>query len=226
MGGTGLGLRGLTGLLLALNLGLFAAGLLARYWPRHDLQIPAMNGDQIQLAAVMTPATGKSKLPVAGPVAAVEEPRCLDWSHIDSDRVMSIDTALREAGIRGEDRGWHPDEKLAWWVYLPPIKDAAEMRAALDDARQRGVQDAEPVRVGVMANAISLGVFPDPDRASRHAETMLGKGFKDVRYGLRPSVDTVRLVLARAPSAAQSEAIRQASRGIMPTVCTVTGASE
>ena len=227
MDSAGFGLRGLTGLLLALNLGVLCVGLLAGYWPRHEPVMPAMNDEQVQLATGMPAAMNGAKAALVGPFPTPlpDGARCMTWRHIDSERVLSIEKTLRDAGIKLADRDWDVGEKLGWWVFLPPFSDASSLRAAVEDAHGRGVADAEPMHEGVMTNALSLGMFPDPDRARLHAEAMLGKGFKQVRYGLRPSVQAIRLVLVRPPSSGLLETIREAARGIMPEACSA-GAQE
>lgn len=227
-------LRALTGLLLALNLGLAGVGLGVAYWPRHEAMLPTMNAEQIRLA-VTTPMPGRSRdatsvtssasaLP-EGPEAAVMPSaagRCLTWHQLDSERALALDQALIEAGLKVGDYAWELSEKLGWWVYAGPYEDSAQMRAWIAEAHRRGVADVEPVRGGPMSNAVSLGVFAELGHARRHADLMRHKGLQDVRYGLRPKVETARLILNKPDTPALTDAIRRASRGLLPQACEVS----
>jgi hypothetical protein len=223
-------LRGLTGLLLALNLGLFAVGMLVQFWPAQGFAPHDMNADQIRLAVTLPQAAVPDEAPASAlPAEPTGVPpsdlprRCLAWSRLDSERVLALDQTLADAGLKPADYVWELDEKLAWWVYLPPHADAAKMRAAIDEVHALGVADADPVRGGSMLHAVSLGVFPSLDKARQHAAQMRAKGVKGVLFGLRPSIESVRLVLAKVPEQALTERLRQATRGLMPEACpTVT----
>lgn len=221
-------LRGLTGLLLALNLGLFAVGLLAQNWPVQASGPRNMNAEQILLAATLPQVAASAEaMPASAadlPAEVAELPapdayHCLAWSKLDTERVLAMEKSLAEAGLKATDYHWETDEKLGWWVYLPPLPDATRMRAAIDALRAQGVMDADPVRAGSMIHAVSLGMFPSLDKARLHHAAMVKKGVKEAVYGPRPGLETIRLVLVNAPGQDLSEALRQAGRGLMPEAC-------
>lgn len=221
-------LRGLTGLLLALNLGLFAVGLLAQNWPVQVSGPRDMNADQILLAATLPQVAASAE---AEPASAADLPaavteltaplanRCLAWNKLDAERLLSLEKVLLDGGLTSNDYHWETDEKLGWWVYLPPQQDATRMRAAINAVHALGVVDADPVRGGSMIHAVSLGMFPSLDKARLHHAAMVKKGVKEVAYGPRPGIESLRLVLVNAPSQGLSEALRQAGRGLMPEAC-------
>lgn len=64
-----------------------------------------------------------------------------------------------------------------YWVYLGPYKnfDAASKMAG--ELKKKRI-DSFVVRKGTLENAISLGVFTDPERAAIHAKGLLKKGYK------------------------------------------------
>ncbi len=203
MGRQGFGLRGLTGLLLALNGGVLLVGLCLAYWPGHEVPTLEFNADKVGLLARpdAPSAAARSSTP-AGPVTTAP---CLLWDKLAADDLETVEATLGSLGLGQGQYDFLLDKPLGWWVYLPPFPDAAALGQAMDAIRARGVTDFAPVRGGSMANALSLGAFPSLAKARLQARLLADKGVAGVRYGPRPGNGPLRLVLVGGTAGAAGE---------------------
>ena len=212
-------MRKLIGFLLALNLGVFLAGMALQRWPS-DAPAPALfNADKIRLLASLAPPAAPQGLATPGSPAdslaesppenlpeklpdstaampAEVKPRCLSWTSLDAAGVKDIETRLRQAGVAITAYDIKLEQKLGWWVFLPPIGDAVEAQARIDRIRQLGISDYATVRGGSMRNALSLGAFATLAQARTHTAAMTRKGVAEVQFGPRPEAGSARLVFA------------------------------
>lgn len=203
----GSGLRRLTGLLLLLNIGLLAGGLVVTYWPSHTGTAPEFNAEKIRLLDIGGAISGQGHRPetpvqTAAAASGARAPACLNWPSLDADALAAVESHLRAAGLASAEPQFRLAKPLGWWVYQPPFRDAEALRQALEAARGKGVSDLAPVRGGRLANALSLGVFPSLEKARAHAAALTAKGLAEVRVGPRPEAGEVRLVFpvnARLP---------------------------
>jgi hypothetical protein len=194
-------------LLLLLNIGLLAGGLVVTYWPSRTGATPEFNAEKIRLLDIGGAIAGqgkRSETPVpATPVASgARAPSCLKWPSLDADTLAAVEAHLRASGLATSEPKFRLAKPLGWWVYQPPFRDAEALRLALEAARGKGVSDLAPVRGGRLANALSLGVFPSLEKARAHAAALDAKGLAEVRFGPRPEAGEVRLVFpvnARLP---------------------------
>ncbi len=218
----GIRMRKLIGLLLALNLGVFLAGMALQRWSP-DAPAPALfNADKVRLLASPSPPASKpSQAPESPPEALAEplpatltetppeklpdptavaplaaKPRCLSWASLDAAAVKAIEARLKQAGVAITAYDIKLEQKLGWWVFLPPLEDAAEAQARMDQVRLLGITDYATVRGGSMRNALSLGAFATLAQARTHSATMTRKGVAAVQFGPRPEAGSARLVFA------------------------------
>lgn len=196
----GLGLRRLIGLLLALNVGALAAGLVAAYWPGKPDLILEFNADKVVRLAS---PEGKKVPPVRDPVAqeASSPADCLAWKGLDADGVEKLEASLERMGLARTEYVFQLEKPLGWWVYLPPFPDGDSLRQATELLRAKGVTDFAPVRGGSMANALSLGAFPSLEKARLHEKFLISKGLVGIRSGPRPGDGVARLLLNKAVAA-------------------------
>lgn len=198
----GSGIRRLTGLLLAMNLGVLAVGLGLMWLPKKPDAMLEFNGDKLKFLSTPADADAKShqaSAPLEPPPVQSEKPvlapSCLSWSDLDADRLSAVEAHLKQLGITTDDYEFRLDKRLGWWVYLPPFRDLESLRVAMEDARQKGVTDMAQVRAGKMANAVSLGAFPTLASARAHASSLVAKGLRGVKIGPRPEAGEARLLL-------------------------------
>ena len=237
----GSGMRRLIGLFLLLNLGLLAVGLGFTFWPVKREPALEFNADKVRLVTVpeavkaAAPEPASPVPPAAEPPAQPAEPTqgagaasanpspptsCLSWPGLDADKLQAVIGHLGQIGLAAGGYELRLDQRLGWWVYLPPFKDARAQSAAMEDARQKGVADLAPVRGGKLANAVSLGAFPSLEKARAHAEALAAKGLKGLKFGPRPESGEVRLLLAAKPSARVVEGLaRDWPAGVKPGRC-------
>jgi hypothetical protein len=89
-----------------------------------------------------------------------------------------------EAAARLRQRGHTPSQRLAdsqlWvghWVYLAPFPTREAAFAAVEKLRAHGIEDLYVEPGGEDANAVSLGLYSDRERAEALAETIRGYGY-------------------------------------------------
>lgn len=225
----GSGFRRLVGLLLALNLGVLAAGLGFTYWPRQTEAPPEFNGEKVKFLATpedvvatrppAEPPADAAPAP-AQPDAGADVPLCLNWKSLDADQFLAVEAHLKQLGIPADGYLLALPARLGWWVYLPPQRDAEALRVAMEDLRQKGVKDMAQVRGGKLSNAISLGAFPTVRKAREHAASLAAKGVAGLKLGPRPEAGEVRLTLTDAASANAADALAgDWPQGLKPGVC-------
>lgn len=226
----GSGMRRLTGLLLALNLGVLVVGLGFMYWPAKPATMPEFNGDKVRFLSTpagVDSANHQAALPVEPPPASPAQPEtslpatlCLSWNGLDADKLLTVEAHLKQLGISPGSYELRLSPRLGWWVYLPPFRDPETMRAAMEDARQKGVTDMAQVRAGRMANAVSLGAFPTLEKAREHAATLAAKGLTSVKLGPRPEAGEARLLLSGKSVGQSAENLaKDWPKGLQPGVC-------
>lgn len=216
----GSGLRRLIGLLLVLNLGVFVAGWGGTMLQGKGAPPVAFNAEKIQLLEDVLPEQKSgSAAEAAGSGGLVVSETCPAWSGLDADGVAQVQVHLRQLGVADADYDLMVEMRLGWWVFIPPLENAAALRVVMDDALAKGIKDMAPVRVGDMAGALSLGVFPGLDGARRRAQEVTQKGIRGVRYGPRPGAGRLRLAVVQ-----DSPRLRHALKaawpvGLAPDAC-------
>lgn len=206
----GLESRKLIGLLVALNLGVFLAGMALQQWTPSARAPLVFNAEKITLlaapsAAEAFPASDEKKPdpdmktpPDEGRV--VTGSRCLSWRSLDAEGLVAIEAHLGKSGISANVYNIELENKLeknlGWWVFLPPMPDKAALQQAIEEMVRLGVTDYAAVRGGSMRNALSLGAFEKLSQARERAVGLASKGIKDVKFGPRPGAGMVRLVFS------------------------------
>jgi len=234
----GIGSRKLISLLLALNLGVFLAGMALQYWSPAERAPLVFNAEKITLLAVppvssaRTPAAQQAVDPdiqpnpqTSPPPAQTEteveaNPRCLSWKSLDAKSLMAIEANLKQAGIAANAYDFELQKKLGWWVFLPPAENKEALQAMIDEVRRLGVTDYAAVRGGPMLNALSLGAFAKFSQAREHTARLSKKGIKGVQFGPRPEAGEVRLLLSESvPGSALAKAGSGWPKGQQPERC-------
>lgn len=219
-------IRRLTGLLLALNLGVLVVGLGFMYWPAQPEPMLEFNGEKVKFLSTPMGADPTERLAVpvdSLPVQtekAASAPPCLSWKKLDADTLMAVEAHLKQLGISPGSYELRLPQRLGWWVYLPPFRDVESMRAAMEDARQKGVTDMAQVRGGKLASAVSLGAFPTLDKAREHAAALAAKGLTGVKLGPRPEAGAIRLLLSGESVGKYAEGLaKDWPKGLQPGAC-------
>ncbi|MDW8324747.1 MAG: hypothetical protein RMK60_11700 [Burkholderiales bacterium] len=179
--------------LILLNALTLAAGLALEHWRQQPRALPSHNADKVRLLA--RPTASAADVPAAqapkAAAASVAAPVCLQFSLTGADAYAALRAAMQRAGLQQLEL--RAQRRLAWWVYWPPLDDAAAQAEALAAIRAAGAQDYAPIRAGPMARAISLGMFDrEADARAQHA-ALTRAGLTALRYGPRPGVRVVYL---------------------------------
>jgi len=225
--------RRLIGLLLVLNLGVLVAGLVLQSFDGATRAPVVFNAEKIRLLArvaesdVPAPATAAlAELPddandgSAPPLSSPDARLCWSWPALNAERLMAVEAGLRDAGLARNEYDIVLDGQLGWWVYLPPVADATAQSARLEGLREKGVSDLALLRAGVMANAISLGVFPSLEKARQQAASLIAKGIEGVMYAPRPGQGEARLQLFSIQAATRLAAtLATWPSGLRPLPC-------
>jgi hypothetical protein len=202
----GLESRKLIGLLLALNLGVFLAGMALRQWTPSASVPLVFNAEKITLLAPQSaseaPPASSEKQPEPGEARVVSSSRCLSWRSLDAEGLAAIEAHLGKAGIAANVYRIELENKLeknlGWWVFLPPMPDKAALQLTIDELARLGVTDYAPVRGGSMRNALSLGAFEKLSQARERAVGLASKGIKGVKFGPRAGAGMARLLFSDA----------------------------
>lgn len=233
-------MRKLIGLLLALNLGMLAVGLAWQYAAREAPQPVMFNADKIRLldlpptlqpdiAETVVDPISQTPTLIAPEAIAQETPqianlRCLAWKTLDAAGLRAIEAYLKQVGIMPGAYSIELDKRLGWWVFLPPLEDAAAGQARIDQIIQLGIKDYAQVRSGPMRNAVSLGALSNLAQAREHAAFLTKKGLMGIEYGPRLESGVASLIFSADISDAELaklEAQLNAGwpNGLQPAAC-------
>lgn len=216
----GSGIRRLTGLLLAMNIGVLVTGLGVAIWPEGDKGGRSINSDKIRLLGLAESsrpnevASGPSGLLPTAPVDAAvppEVPACLAWKTMDQPAYERLLGFLEQQGLSDESYEVHLSKPQGWWVFIPPAADAANAKKALKEINAKKIKRAQIVRAGEMQHALALGTFPERGKALAYVRALAAKGIKGVQYGPRPLGASAVLDFAHPPKVAVMARISQAA---------------
>lgn len=241
-------MRKLIGLLLALNLGMLVVGLAWQFAAREASQPVMFNADKIRLLDL--PPTGQpdqaeTVADVVNQAPAVVAPeemaqtttqesaqatsqianlRCLAWQRLDAAGLRAIESYLKQVGIKPDAYSIQLQKKLGWWVFMPPLEDAAAGQARIDQIIQLGIKDYAQVRSGLMRNALSLGAFSNLGQVREHAAFLTRKGLKGIEFGPRLESGVASLILSAAISDAELAKMETQLKsgwpnGLQPAAC-------
>ncbi len=135
----------------------------------------------------VTPAAPKSA-PQAKPVAPVASVKtvCLEWGEFAGNSLAQAEKALEPLHLDKHVKARTSEHGTAFWVYIPPIKNHANLMKKVEQLKTLGVQDHFIVQeAGPWQNAISLGVFKSKDAAQGYLASVRGKGVKSAKLGKR-----------------------------------------
>jgi hypothetical protein len=113
---------------------------------------------------------------------------CAEWGEFSGSDLGRAQQALAALNLGGRltQRGVEQDH--GYWVYIPPLKNRAEVEKKIAQLKQRGVDDYFVVQeAGEWQNAISLGVFRTEEAAQKFLATLRTRQVRSARVGERMS---------------------------------------
>ena len=212
-------MKWLFGLLLAVNIGLFAYmqwGKVLTADTAHSTQQQPLNADKIRLlpSPSETPATAQAaSAPTStiSPAPAIPaEAACLEWGEFSGGDLKRASAALAKLKLGNQISKRQVEYASGYWAYLPPSKTRAEIDKKIAQLKVRGVGDYFIVQQpGKWRNAISLGVFKTREAANKFVGKLSANGIKTAVVGERASKLKFTVFVFNNPDAAAMEKMAQ-----------------
>jgi len=135
---------------------------------------------------------------------------CLEWGPFGASDQKTAQSAL-EALKLGEQLSTHDVQVVAgFWVYIPPLKNKAEVERKIAELERLGVKDYYAVEgQGPMKNAISLGLFRTEEAATGYLEGLQQRGVRSARAGNREHRITQTVFVVREPDIAATSRLAE-----------------
>lgn len=190
----------IVGLLLLANLALFGwmqwGGLLTGDADAPALQ-PALNADKVRLlewsapAAVAAPSVPVTALTLSPAPAPEKSPAAscpAEWGEFSGADLARANQALEAMKLGNRLSHRIVEQDHGYWVYIPPLKNKAEVERKIEQLKARGVEEYYVVQTdGSWQNAISLGVFKTEDAAQKYLAFLRSRTVVSAKVGERAS---------------------------------------
>lgn len=153
-----------------------------------------------------------------GPVSAAA--RCYTLGPFKSSQdAAQARTQLGKAGIEALHRVSKANTRTGYWVYIPSEQTRKAAQEHVAKLKANNVKDYFLVVTGEYANAVSLGVFSQPELAQRRTEELTSLGFnvKLQKVDLPVREYWLDWPISRALDAAILDAIRKQNSGVGQT---------
>ncbi len=142
------------------------------------------------LAQVKAATPAPQSIPVPKPTAPPPPPpKCVTVGPFDADKAArEVGVRLKAEGIDYAVRTEDKKEVSSYWVYLQPAASRYKAELMLKRLDRLGIRDHVIVTEGKLNNAISLGLYANPENARTRMRQMAKKGVKarqEVRYRTR-----------------------------------------
>lgn len=113
--------------------------------------------------------------------------QCLYWGEFSGSGLANARRKLSalELGARLQTRS--VEHASGYWVYMPPLKNQAEVQRKIAQLKNLGVTDYFVVQEGEWQRAISLGVFRTEHAAENYLASLRKQGVRTARVGERMS---------------------------------------
>lgn len=209
-------MKWLVGILVAANLLLFAwmqwgSGLLSSAGPE---ALPALHAEKITIVPPAASTTVSAPLTLA---TELETPiksggQCLEWGEFSGRALELAQAEIGKLNLGAKVGTRTVEHDSGYWVYIPPLANAAEVRSKIEQLKKRGVDDYFVVQEeGEWHNAISLGVFRSETAAQRQWEHMRQQAVRSARVGPRTSRFKLTLFVFDQPDEATVARLRELS---------------
>lgn len=187
------------------NLLVLAAGLIGWLHSAQPSALPEFNAEKIQLRHPPDAPRPAAREPAAR--LEIDEAQCLAMEGIDQARFETLRAALSALAFNEETCRFLLPRPLGWWVFWPPVYEAAERERVMQALRAAGVREVLPIRSGPMMQAFSLAVFDEEAQARAMRDGLRQKGLDGVQYGPRPHSGEIYL-LCRIAETERQERLR------------------
>jgi len=142
--------------------------------------------------------------------AVTDSDRCFSWGEFSGHDLARATAALETPQLGDRLRQRTVEYGRGYWVYMPPQKDAQQVKRKVGQLKQLGVNDYFVVQEkGEWLHAISLGVFRTEQAASNFLEVLKAKGVRTAKVGERLSKLKFTVFELRGIDAATEAKLRQ-----------------
>ena len=135
---------------------------------------------QLETASSVAPAAagpdGGISEDAKSPASAVVEGKCWRAGPLEEEEIRRILKRYPAPEYDGRVVREIQREKVAEWVYLPPLPSAAAAREELRRLADLGVEDIAVVTTGPMRDGLSLGLYAEPGGAQRRLAALKAVG--------------------------------------------------
>ncbi|MBI3902517.1 MAG: SPOR domain-containing protein [Nitrosomonadales bacterium] len=189
-------MKWLLGLLLIINVAFFSfmqwGGVLTNEGKNVQSQ-PLLSAEKIKLLTVSAPAAVQSTTASA----------CMEWGEFSGAELARANSALSALKLGNNLTQRQVEHTIGYWVYLPPLKNSAEVEKKVAQIKELGMEEYFVVSdAGKWHNAISLGVFKTEAAAHKFLDDIVGKGLKAAKAGERMSKHAFTVFVLKNPDAA------------------------
>ena len=95
----------------------------------------------------------------------------------DADAAKRAATHLATLNVTARVRSGRQQEWVGHWIYVPPLPSRTEARKLAQEMGERGLKDYFVIGTQDYENAISLGVYKDPQAARRRLKRLRDMGY-------------------------------------------------
>ncbi len=125
------------------------------------------------------------RLPLQAPATAAGQLACYEWGTFSRARLASARSIVNRFALDAVVIQQTAAESTRYWVYVPPLRNAAAAQARAEELKQLGISELYVVQDEQFRNAISLGVFKDEQLATKLLEELKSKGVVSAAKGVR-----------------------------------------
>jgi len=148
-------------------------------------------------ASTVAPSAAASAVPAFAPASILTpeliaapkgRKQCLEWGEFSGNGLVQVQSllAVLQLGDRLTQRT--VEHASGFWVFIPPLKNHADVLRKLEQLKKRGVNDYFVVQEeGAWLNTISLGVFRTEESAQKFLNSLRDKGVRSAKLGERMS---------------------------------------
>lgn len=151
------------------------------YWlPHEDLAYPHMFGERLVLRAELegTESVATPLQDLSVPVSVTDAHQCLSVGPFGSESVVvQWQQRLLSHGVSSELRTEHNSAHQDYWVHIPPLPSTEQAMRLLRELQAQRI-DSFVITQGDLANGISLGLYPNRERAESVSRRLKDFGYK------------------------------------------------
>jgi len=148
--------------------------------------LPASAPSPDELAASAPPATTISRPAANTDPVPSNSATCMEWGEFSGADLASAKERLASLKLGSRLSQHEVEHSIGYWVYIPPLKNRAQVDAKIGQLKKLGVREFFIVKEkGKWQNAISLNVFKTKELAQKFLAHLKAKGVRSAVLGER-----------------------------------------